>query len=143
MIDHIRLPAETRDRLILLKRRTGIRQWNVLCRWAFCLSLAEEKPPPMSDVRADSNVEMTWSTFARRRDGILTALLKARCLRDGMDVSDDTLAIALRAHLRRGVSYLTTKKIQSIADLLSLALRTDVENVKKRRRLRTHQQKSD
>lgn len=130
MIDHIRLPMETRDRLITLKRRTGIRQWNVLCRWAFCLSLAEEKPPPMSNLRADSNVEMTWHTFAGRRDGILATLLKARCLRDGMDISDDNLAISLRAHIRRGVSYLTTKKIQSIVDLLSLPLRTDMENVK-------------
>ncbi len=130
MIDHIRLPMETRDRLITLKRRTGIRQWNVLCRWAFCLSLAEEKPPPMSNLRADSNVEMTWHTFAGRRDGILATLLKARCLRDGMDISDDNLAISLRAHIRRGVSYLTTKKIQNIVDLLSLPLRTDMENVK-------------
>ena len=130
MIDHIRLPMETRDRLITLKRRTGIRQWNVLCRWAFCLSLAEEKPPPMSNLRADSNVEMTWHTFAGRRDGILATLLKARCLRDGMDISDDNLAISLRAHIRRGVSYLTTKKIQSIVNLLSLPLRTDMENVK-------------
>lgn len=143
MIDHIRLPMETRDRLITLKRRTGIRQWNVLCRWAFCLSLAEEKPPPMSNLRADSNVEMTWHTFAGRRDGILAALLKARCLRDGMDISDDNLAISLRAHIRRGVSYLTTKKIQSIVDILSLPLKTDMENVKSKDVLRTRQQKSD
>lgn len=143
MIDHIRLPMETRDRLITLKRRTGIRQWNILCRWAFCLSLAEEKPPPMSNLRADSNVEMTWHTLAGRRDGILAALLKARCLRDGMDISDDNLAISLRAHIRRGVSYLTTKKIQSIVDLLSLPLKTDMENVKSKDVLRTRQQKSD
>jgi hypothetical protein len=25
--------------LIRLKTRTGITQWNILCRWAFCLSL--------------------------------------------------------------------------------------------------------
>ena len=127
MIDHIRLTAETRDRLNMLKRRTGIRQWNVLCRWAFCLSLAEEKPPPMHDLRADSNLEMTWQTFAGRHAGILTALLKARCLRDGLDISDDTLAITVRAHVRRGVSYLTTKKIQSIEELLALPFETDSE----------------
>ena len=135
MIDHVRLPAETRDRLIVLKRRTGIRQWNVLCRWAFCLSLAEEKPPPMHDVRADSNVEMTWQTFAGRHAGILMALLKSRCLRDGMDISDDTLTITLRAHIRRGASYLTTKKLQNIEALLSLPFGTDVENVGKQIRL--------
>ncbi len=124
MIEYLRLPVETRDRLIVLKRRTGIRQWNVLCRWAFCLSLAEEKSPSMSNVRADSNVELTWHTFAGRRDGILAALLKARCLRDGIDIGDEALTIALRAHVCRGVSYLATKNIHSVADLLSLPFAT-------------------
>ncbi len=38
-IKQVRLSAEAKEQLIRLKTRTGIGQWNILCRWAFCLSL--------------------------------------------------------------------------------------------------------
>ena len=38
-------PSQAKEQLIRLKTRTGIPQWNILCRWAFCLSLAEPTPP--------------------------------------------------------------------------------------------------
>ena len=41
----IRLSSQAKEQLIRLKTRTGIGQWNILCRWAFCLSLAEPTPP--------------------------------------------------------------------------------------------------
>ena len=63
-IEHIRLSQTGRDQLITLKRRTGIAHWNVLCRWAFCRSLAEPAPPPAAKLVLDSNVEMTWRVFA-------------------------------------------------------------------------------
>ena len=37
-IDHIRLSQQAKDQLIKLKRVTGIEHWNVLCRWALCVS---------------------------------------------------------------------------------------------------------
>jgi DNA sulfur modification protein DndE len=45
-IKQIRLSSQAKDQLIRLKTKTGIQQWNVLCRWAFCLSLRQAKPPP-------------------------------------------------------------------------------------------------
>src|SRR5687767_5953934 len=33
-IAHIRLSQEAKERLIQLKRRTGLARWNTLCRWA-------------------------------------------------------------------------------------------------------------
>lgn len=56
-IKHIRVSSQAKDQLIRLKTRTGIDQWNILCRWAFCLSLAEATPPTPVDIPADSNVE--------------------------------------------------------------------------------------
>ena len=53
------IPSDARQQLIRLKTRTGIPHWNVLCRWAFCLSLWQASPPAPLEIPADSNVEMT------------------------------------------------------------------------------------
>ena len=60
----IKVSKRGRDQLIALKRRTGIDQWNVVCRWALCSSLAEPTSVPDTKVATDSNVEMSWATFA-------------------------------------------------------------------------------
>ena len=59
----IRITNRARDQLITIKRRTGLEHWNVICRWAFALSLHESTPPPKLDQTGDSNVEMTWDVF--------------------------------------------------------------------------------
>ena len=74
-LEHIRLSQTARDQLITLKRRTGIAHWNVLCRWAFCRSLAEPAPPPAAKLTLDSNVEMTWRVFAGDLGDVLWALV--------------------------------------------------------------------
>ena len=38
MIKNFRVSAQARDQLIRLKSKTGIGQWNVLCRWALVVS---------------------------------------------------------------------------------------------------------
>ncbi|EAX0453961.1 DUF1832 domain-containing protein, partial [Salmonella enterica] len=55
-IEHVRLSEKAKQQLITLKRRTGIDNWNVLCRWAFCLSLAEKAVPPHEDIITDSSI---------------------------------------------------------------------------------------
>jgi Domain of unknown function (DUF1832). len=39
MIKIVRVNEDCKERLITLKRYTGIQNWNVLCRWAFCISI--------------------------------------------------------------------------------------------------------
>lgn len=122
-IKQIRLSAQAKEQLIRLKMRTGIGQWNILCRWAFCLSLRQPSPPTPIDVPADSNVEMTWQVFAGEADELYLALLKERCARDGLGTSDEVLARQFRLYLHRGISYLATPHlIRSLADLVRLAL---------------------
>ena len=36
-IKQVRLSNQAKEQLIRLKTRTGIQQWNILCRWALCL----------------------------------------------------------------------------------------------------------
>lgn len=109
-IDHIRLSQHAKDQLIKLKRNTGIEHWNVLCRWAFCLSLAEPNVPPDARIPADSNVEMTWRVFGGRYHELYLALLKERCHRDGLGTEPETLAQQFRLHLHRGIAYLASDR---------------------------------
>jgi DNA sulfur modification protein DndE len=122
-LKQFRVSAQAREQLIRLKTRTGIGQWNILCRWAFCLSLAQPTPPTPIDVPADSNVEMTWTTFGGDTHDLYLALLRERRHRDGLGTSEDVLARQFRLHLHRGIGYLATPhSIRSIADLVRLAV---------------------
>ena len=124
-IEHIHLSQQAKDQLIRLKRVTGIRSWNVLCRWGLCASLAEPSVPPIRRIPADSNVEMSWRVFAGSHGGVYLALMKERCVRDGLGVDDETVAQQFRLHLHRGISYLgADKKLRGIEDLVSLVCTT-------------------
>lgn len=121
-IKQIRLSSRAKEQLTTLKRWTGIENWNVLCRWALCLSLREDTPPTPVEIPADSNVEMTWHVFGGEYHEIYLAILKERCVRDGHDTSDETLSRQLRLHLHRGISYLATpNRIRSVADLIAIS----------------------
>lgn len=120
-IEHIRLSQQAKDQLIKLKRVTGIEHWNVLCRWALCLSLAEQSVPPQSKIPADSNVEMSWKVFGGRYADLYIALVKERCVRDGLGADPDAVAQQFRLHLHRGISYLAgNKELRRIDDLIAL-----------------------
>lgn len=121
-IKQIRLSSQAKDQLVRLKSRTGIGQWNILCRWAFCVSLSEPTPPTPVEIPADSNVEMTWHVFGGEYQEIYFALLRERCISDGIDVSDDTnVNRQFRLHLHRGIGYLATpNRIRAISDLVNL-----------------------
>jgi DNA sulfur modification protein DndE len=122
-VEHIRLSRTARDQLVTLKRRTKVAHWNVLCRWAFCRSLAEDTPPPPAKIPADSNLEMTWKVFAGVHGEELWALLRQRCHTDGLPLDEDTLAMQFRLHLHRGIGYLVgDPQVTDVAGLVSTAL---------------------
>ena len=122
-VEHIRLSNQAKEKLIRLKRTTGIEQWNILCRWAFCLSLSVENTPPDEDIPADSNVEMSWKVFGGRYQELYWALLKERCTRDGLGTDELTLGKQFRLRLNRGISYLFGKKdVLDISDYIVVNL---------------------
>lgn len=100
----VRVTQQAKDQLVKLKRITGIKQWNVLCRWALCASLADDSPPLVRTVRPESNVEMTWKVFVGPLDVELEALLLDRLANasEGFESVTDLLA----AHLHRGIGQL-------------------------------------
>ena len=122
-IDHIHLSQQAKEQLVRLKRATGLTTWNTLCRWALCESLAEAGAPPSKKIPADSNIEMNWRVFAGTDGDIYFALLRERCLRDGLSTDPDTLAEQFRLHVHRGIAHLASnKRVASIDGLIALAL---------------------
>ncbi len=120
-IKQVRLSAQAKEQLIRLKARTGIVHWNVLCRWAFCLSLRQASAPAPVEIPADSNVEMTWQVFGGEYHELYLALLKERCAGDRLGTSDDVLGHQFRLHLHRGIGYLAAPQtIRSLSDLVRL-----------------------
>lgn len=122
-IQRIRLSQAAKDQLIKLKRITKIDQWNILCRWAFCLSLAEKSIPSAMIIPNDSNLEMTWEVFGGEIADILLLALKQRCYQDGLGTEKEVLSTQFRLHLHRGIAYLASnyhlKKIDNLMELIS------------------------
>jgi len=122
-VERIRLSKTGRDQLIKLKRYTKIEQWNVLCRWGFCCSLAEPTKPSPIPIPSDSNLEITWRVFGGEMSDVFILALKQRCYQDGLGTDPDTLAQQFRLHLHRGISYLAgDPNLKRIEQLFSTLL---------------------
>jgi len=103
-IDTIKLSEKQKQQLIRLKTKTGIENWNVLCRWALCMSLAEESAPPYEDIPSNSNVEMSWRVFAGEYSDIYLAVLRHSYHQQVSAPQETTFVDYLKLHLSRGIS---------------------------------------
>ncbi|WP_373539161.1 DNA sulfur modification protein DndE [Chamaesiphon sp.] len=123
-VNSIKLSQTAKDQLVKLKRSTKIEQWNVLCRWAFCRSLAETAPPSVIPIPADSNLEMTWRVFGGDFSDILILALRQRCALDRLELSPEVYSQQFRLHLHRGIGYLAgdphLRKIEHLVNLAKL-----------------------
>lgn len=123
IVKQIRLSNRAKERLSRLKGKTGIKNWNVLCRWAYCYSLKENTIPTPENIDADSNVEMSWYTFAGEYSDLYEALIIAWCKKMDIPTDNDTMAKYIKMHIERGISYLSgTNFIKELDDLLRLGV---------------------
>lgn len=123
IIKQIKLTNVSKERLGRLKGKTGIKNWNILCRWALCYSLSENTMPTDIPIVADSNVEMSWYTFGGEYSDIYDALMIAWCKRMGLPTDEETLAKYFKLHIERGIAHLSgTNFIKNLDDLLGLAI---------------------
>lgn len=118
-LETVRISQQGKDQLMKLRRNTGIENWNVLARWALCASLRDPKsPPPFAD-RLEGGVEMTWKVFAGEQSDVYSGLIRVRAPQDGFGSSEDEIGQCLRAHVHRGLGFLTSgTSTRSIADLV-------------------------
>lgn len=115
-----KLSQPEKEKLIRIKSRTGIQNWNILCRWALCWSLNEASVPGGIDPLSDSNVEMSWLTFAGEYHEIYEAVIRQRCINDGLGEDPETLLKYFRLHLNRGINHFSSRDVlRNIQDLLN------------------------
>lgn len=107
------LSADNTQKVRTLKGRTGLTP-NILCRFALSLSLRD---PGVPDPAAFPNDGMEFNryTLFGPHEVILLALLRQRCVQDGLDPDLD-LAEQLHAHINRGVGILYPR-LRTISDL--------------------------
>lgn len=121
-VDTVRVSQRGKEQLVTLKRRTGIRTWNVLCRWALATSLADPSVPLVREVVTDSNVEMSWRTFGGVWADVYLAHVTLRAWEELGEVSDAAVEQTLVAHLHRGIGYLAAHpKLVDVAGLVEMS----------------------
>lgn len=124
IVKQIRLSQHSKEKLSRLKGKTGIKNWNILCRWAFCYSLSEKTVPTDIEIIADSNLEMSWYTFAGEYSEIYEALMRSWCIEMGIVANEANMAKYFILNLERGISHLCgTGFIKNLDDLVRLAIK--------------------
>lgn len=128
VIKQVRLSQKAKEQLSRLKGKTGIKNWNILCRWALCYSLSEKSIPTDIPLVADSNLEMSWFTFGGEYYELYEALVKAWCIKMGLPTDDDIVTKYFRLNLERGIAHLGgTGFIKSMDDLARLTIKGEKE----------------
>ena len=123
IVKQVKISNQSKERLSRLKGTTGIKNWNILCRWALCYSLSEHTVPTDLPIALDSNVEMSWYTFGGEYNELYEALVYAWCEEMGLPTDEDTVSKYFKLHLERGIAHLSgTNFIKSIDDLLRLGI---------------------
>ena len=124
IIKQVRVSQSAKDQLSRLKGKTGIKNWNVLCRWALCYSLSENTLPTDLEIIADSNLEIPWLTFGGEYYEIYEALIKAWCIKMDLPTDVETVTKYFKLNLERGIAHLCgTGFIKSLDDLVKLVLK--------------------
>ncbi len=122
MIETVRISPAARDQLITLKRRTGLKYWNEVCRWALCRSLREPTVPADVPIAVEGGLEIDWRTFGGKMADVYVDLVRLRCRRDGFPDEPDVVNRQFRLHLHRGIGYLFGDVgLTDIRGLVSLA----------------------
>ena len=118
-LDTVRTTAGVKNTLSRLKQLTGIETWNVLCRWAFCLSIKQENLPREIEEILDG-VEIDYEVFVGKNRDIYTQLLINNLIKFKVEVNKRNLSKYLYAHINRGVNIIYTNKLKNCDSLFQL-----------------------
>jgi DNA sulfur modification protein DndE len=117
-LTRIRFCDEADQRLRHLKARTTLSA-NLLRRIGFCLSLDDPTLPDPARYPEDSPREIDRPTLTGQYDALFLALLRERCVKDGLPASGKAFEEQFRAHMNRGVLMLF-QRVKTLADLCKL-----------------------
>ena len=119
----LRLTKDASNRLRFLAGKTSLTP-NLLCRIGFCLSLSEPTVPDPEEY-TDEDREFNRYTLLGEYDPLFIALLRERCLQDGLDFA--RLPDYFRAHMSRGVTLLQ-QRVRSLSDISALVSKASPMN---------------
>ena len=118
-IDLLRTSANVRNSLTRIKTITGIPNWNIICRWAFCLSLKQTSLPREVDEKLDG-IEIDYDTLVGKNKSIYTQLLINNLISHKVEIDKKNLTKYLYAHVNRGVNIIYTNKLKDSSGLFKL-----------------------
>ena len=119
-IDILRTSMNVKNSLTRIKSITGISNWNILCRWAFCLSVKQTSLPREVEEKLDG-IEIDYDTLVGRNKFIYTQLLINNLVSHKEEINKKNLTKYLNAHVNRGVNIIYTNKLKDISGLLALS----------------------
>ena len=99
-MDTVRLSQDQRNKLLKIRKNTGIRNWNVLCRWALCYSLAENSEPVTYIKGGKTGIEMDWETFTGKDAKVVFDTLLSYLGED-----------KFYSHIQRGIDTILNKQL--------------------------------
>ncbi len=117
-IDLLRTSANVRNSLTRIKTITGIPNWNIICRWAFCLSLKQTSLPREVDEKLDG-IEIDYDILVGKNKSIYTQLLINNLISHKVEIDRKNLTKYLYAHVNRGVNIIYTNKLKDISGLMT------------------------
>ena len=115
-IEQLRTSSTVKNLLTRIKGITSIQNWNVLCRWGFCLSIKQSSIPRMVDEKLDG-IEIDYDTLVGKNKSIYTQLLINNIRHHNIEVNTANLTSHLYAHVNRGINIIYNYKMKSISDL--------------------------
>tara|TARA_A100001011_G_C14060057_1_gene735727 strand:+ start:378 stop:749 length:372 start_codon:yes stop_codon:yes gene_type:complete len=118
-IDILRTSSNVKNSLTRIKTITGISNWNIICRWAFCLSLKQTSLPREMEEKLDG-VEIDYDTLVGKNKSIYTQLLINNLVTHNVALDKKNLTKYLYAHVNRGVNIIYTNKLKDISGLFNL-----------------------
>ena len=118
-IDVLRTSMNVKNSLSRIKTLTGIPNWNIICRWAFCLSIKQTSLPREVEEKLDG-VEIDYDTLFNKNKSIYTQLLINNLVTHKVEIDKKSLTKYLHAHVNRGVNIIYTNKLKDISGLFKL-----------------------
>lgn len=118
-IDRVKMTNREKNYLTRLKVVTGIDNWNIFARWAFCCSLNTAENIDLNFKDGEYGIEMSWMVFAGKNYKIYQDLLVQECIKFDLKPNKTNITKVLRAHLRNGINLMFTQ-VKSLDDLVEL-----------------------